>query len=108
MNGNPMMGGNPLLNMLPGNVGSMVNALQNHPLFGLINVLRNGGDPSQLFNQISNSNPQVQQVMNVVNGRSQSEIVNMAKDSARQQGIDIAQFARQLGAPESVVKMFSE
>lgn len=103
------MNGNPLLNMMPNNVvNNMISSLQGHPLFGLINVLRSGGDPTQLFSQITNSNPQMQQLMEAVNGKNQNEIVALAKNRARQQGIDVAQFAAQIGAPDNVVKMFSD
>lgn len=99
------MTGNPLLNMMKQNIAG---PLMNNPLFEALNIMKNGGSPAQFMNQMSQSNPQVRQAMDMVNGRNQTDIIGMTKEMARQRGIDLSEFTRQIGAPENIVKMFSD
>lgn len=71
----------------------------NNPLFQMINLARNGGNPIQLMQQISRSNPQVNQVMQMMNGKSSDQLRQMASNMAKERGMSLQQVAQQLGVP---------
>lgn len=62
-----------------------------------IQMLRSGANPNQLMMQIAQNNPAVQQAMRAVNGKTPTQIRDMAYQMAQQRGIDLNQLARQLG-----------
>lgn len=69
----------------------MMNPMQ------LIQMLQQSGNPMQMLTGMAQTNPQLGQVMQMVNGKTPAEIERMAYDLARQRGVDLNQFARQLG-----------
>lgn len=71
----------------------------NSPLFQMINVARNGGNPMQMIQQMARSNPQINQVMQMMNGKSPDQIRKMASNMAKERGMNLEQVAQQLGVP---------
>lgn len=71
----------------------------NNPLFQMINMARNGGNPMQLMQQMARSNPQVNQVMQMMNGKSPQQLKQMASNMAKERGMSLEQVAQQLGVP---------
>lgn len=69
----------------------------NNPLNIMLNALRRGGNPMQIAQQMANTNPQMRQFYNMVNGKSTSELKQMAENMARERGVSINDVARQLG-----------
>lgn len=69
----------------------------NSPLFQMINMARNGGNPMQLMQQMARSNPQVNQVMQMMNGKSPEQLRQMASNMAKERGMNLEQVAQQLG-----------
>ena len=69
----------------------MMNPMQ------LIQMLQQSGNPMQMLTGMAQTNPQLGQAMQMVNGKTPAEIERMAYDLARQRGVDLNQFARQLG-----------
>lgn len=69
----------------------------NSPLFQMINVARSGGNPMQLIQQMARSNPQVNQVMQMMNGKSPDQLRQMAANMAKERGTSIEQVAQGLG-----------
>ena len=63
----------------------------------MINIARNGGNPMQLMQQMARSNPQVNQVMQMMNGKSPDQLRQMASNMAKERGMDLNQVAKQLG-----------
>lgn len=63
----------------------------------LIQMARGGADPAQTLMVIAKSNPQVSQVMRMVNGKTPAEMRQIVYAEARQRGVDINQLAGQLG-----------
>lgn len=55
------------------------------------------GNPMQALMQMSKTNPQVGQVLQMVNGKTPAEMQRMAYDIAKQRGVDLNQLAQQLG-----------
>lgn len=71
----------------------------NNPLFQMINLARNGGNPMQLLQQMARSNPQVNQVIQMMNGKSPDQLRQMASNMAKERGVSLEQVAQQLGIP---------
>ena len=69
----------------------MMNPMQ------LIQMIRVGGDPTQILTQMSRTNPMVGQVMRMTNGKTPNEMRNMAQEMARQRGVNLNQLAESMG-----------
>ena len=63
----------------------------------LIQMIRGGGDPTQILTQMSRANPMVGQVMRMTDGKTPTEMRNMAHEMARQRGVDLDQLAKSMG-----------
>ena len=75
----------------------MMNPMTTNPLNLMMNVLRRGGNPMQIAQQMAAQNPQMRQFYNMVNGKSTAELKQMAENMARERGVSINDVARQLG-----------
>ncbi len=96
------MTGNPLLNMMGGN-----NPMMNNPLMKIISMARNGsGNPMQMLQQFAGQNPQMQQIMNMVNGKDQNQMNEMIANTAKEKGVDLKQLANQIGMPPEIAKKY--
>lgn len=71
----------------------------NSTLFQMINMARNGGNPMQMIQQMARSNPQINQVMQMMNGKSPDQLRQMASNMAKERGMSLEQVAQQLGIP---------
>ena len=69
----------------------MMNPMQ------LIQMIRVGGDPTQILTQMSRTNPMVGQIMRMTNGKTPNEMRNMAQEMARQRGVNLNQLAESMG-----------
>ena len=69
----------------------MMNPIQ------LIQMLQQSGNPMQMLTGIAQTNPQLGQVLQMVNGKTPAEMQQMAYEAARQRGVDLNQLSRQLG-----------
>ena len=58
----------------------MINPMQ------IMHMLRGGGDPMQMLMNMSQSNPQLRQVMQMTNGKTPAEMRGMVMDEARKRG----------------------
>lgn len=81
---------NPMMNMIANKMGQ-------NPVFQLMNVMRNGGNPMALMQQMAKSNPQVNQVMQMMNGKNPQQLRTMAENMCKERGTTIEQMAQQLG-----------
>lgn len=70
----------------------------NNPM-QILQAVQNGANPNQLIMQIAQQNPAIRQAMQAVNGKTPDQIRSMAYQMAQQRGIDLAQFAQQMGIP---------
>lgn len=88
----------PVNNMM-GNImqNAMNKAMQNNPLAPLIKVLQNGGNPMPLVEQMSKNNPIINQGFNMVKGKNQNQLEDMARNLAKERGVDISQVVQGLG-----------
>lgn len=69
----------------------------NNPIMTLLNIARNGGNPMAAMQQMANNNPQMRQAVQMIQGKSPAELQQMAQNIARERGIDLNDFLRQMG-----------
>ena len=69
----------------------MLNPMQ------LIQMIQGGGNPMHMLTQASQQNPVIGQVLRMTNGKTPSEMRNMAYEMARQKGVDINHVAQSMG-----------
>ena len=71
--------------------------MMNNPLLSLMGLVRNGGNPQAMLNQLAQTNPQVRQAMQMMQGKSNAELRQMAMNMAKEQGVNINDVLLQLG-----------
>ena len=71
--------------------------MMNNPMMQIVGMLRNGTDPKRLLMQMAQNNPQVRQVMQMMQGKSPEELRRMADNIAAERGTTVEDVARQLG-----------
>lgn len=97
------MSGNPLVQSM--NNANFMAGIQNSPIMKIAQMMESGGNPQALFQQMmGGNNPQMQQIMSMMNGKSPEQLGNEIKDMANQKGIDIRQLTQAIGVPESALK----
>lgn len=99
------MNGNPLMQMMGGAMGNNP-MMQNNPIMKLVQVMKSGGNPQALIQQMAGSNPQMKQIMDTVNGKSQQEMSEYIKSAAQQKGVDLGQLAKSIGMPSEVASKY--
>lgn len=63
----------------------------------LMQAARNGGNPMQLLQGMARNNPQIGQAMNIIQGKNPQQLEQVARNMAKERGIDIEAMARQMG-----------
>lgn len=69
----------------------MINLMQ------LVQMVNGGGNPMQMLMQAAPQNPLVGQVLQMTNGKTPGQMRDMAQRIAQQRGVDLNQFAQQMG-----------
>lgn len=69
----------------------------NNPVIALVNAAKNGGNPMQMIQQMAGQDPQMQQFMQMVNGKSPQQLRQMAENMARERGTNVEAVIKQLG-----------
>ena len=69
----------------------MMNPLQ------MLNLLQKTANPYGLLQQLSQNNPKLQRVMEVMNGKSPKELEEYVRNTAKTQGVDLNQLAQRMG-----------
>lgn len=69
----------------------MMNPLQ------MVQMLRGAQNPMQTMMQLSQQNPQLNQIMQMTNGKTPAQMEQMVRQAAQQRGVDLNQIAQQLG-----------
>lgn len=83
---------NPI-QMMPGMLGG------NNPMMALMNAARSGGNPMQLLQQMARQDPQIRNMMKLIEGKSPQQLRQTAENMAKQRGTSVEEIARQLGIP---------
>ena len=68
-----------------------------NPMLQMVGMLRSGKDPRQFLMQMAQNNPQVRQVMQMMQGKSPAELRQLADNIAAERGTTVEDVARQLG-----------
>lgn len=69
----------------------------NNQMMQIMQLMRSGGNPMTLLNQMTGNNPMVGQLMQSMQGKSPDALRQMAMNIAKERGIDLDQFAQQFG-----------
>ena len=63
----------------------------------MLKAIRSQPNPTHGLMQLAREDPRVNQVMQMVNGKTPEEMEQIARQMAQQRGIDLDQVAQQLG-----------
>lgn len=63
----------------------------------IVRMAKKGVDPDKLAQQLIKQNPAVKRAADLMNGKSNDEIKQMAYNRAAQMGVDLNQMAQQMG-----------
>ena len=80
---------NPLMSMI-GNIGGGNNPMSAvMQAINVVNQIKKSGNPQEAFNQMTQSNPQIKQAMNMCRGKNPQQVFEQV---CRQNGMDPGQF----------------
>jgi len=68
-----------------------------NPLQMVFQAMQGGMHPQQVIGQIIQQNPQVRQAMQMLDGKSQSQQMQMLRNMAAERGTTLEQVAQQMG-----------
>ena len=71
--------------------------MNSNPMVQVMNLMRDGGNPVTLLNQMTGNNPMVSSLMQSMQGKSPEALRQMAMNIAKERGVDLIQFAQQFG-----------
>lgn len=71
--------------------------MMNNPMLQMIGLLRNSRNPMAMLENMAQSNPQIRQFMQVIGGKSEQELREIAQNMAKERGTSVEDIARQLG-----------
>lgn len=100
------MAGNPLLSMMGGN-NPMAAMMQNSPIGKMISLMKSGGNPQALVQQMMGQNKEFGNLINSLNGKDQSQVNDMLAKAANQKGINLTELAKNIGLPPDIAKNFN-
>lgn len=66
-------------------------------LMQIIGMVRNSGNPMQFLQSQAQSNPMIAKVLQMTQGKNEQEIMQIANNMAKEQGVDLIGLRRQLG-----------
>lgn len=66
----------------------------NSPIAQIINMMRTGGNPTALMQQMMSSNPQLQQI---AAGKTPDQLMSIAENMCRERGTSVDNVLRQFG-----------
>lgn len=69
----------------------------NNNLMGLVQMMRNGGNPMAMIQQMASRDPHMAQAMNIIGGKSPQQLREIAQNMAKERGTSVEQVGKQLG-----------
>ena len=63
----------------------------------MMQMMRSGGNPNAMLQQMANQDPQVRQFMRMINGKTPQQLRQIAENVAKERGTTLNDVARQLG-----------
>lgn len=70
---------------------------KNNPMMQLMNLMRGGGNPAPILNQMARANPKMGQAMQMMQGKTGESLKNTCLSAYKEMGVDIEQMAQQYG-----------
>lgn len=70
--------------------------MMNNPM-QMIQQLQRSANPQQMLMQMAQQNPSIQRAMQIANGRTPQQLLDMANHMAQRSGQNLAQLAQQIG-----------
>lgn len=86
---NPIVG-----NMMNNMVGKVMG---NNPIFALMNVMKNGGNPMTLIQSMAQKDPRVAQAVKMMEGKSPAQLETMVRNMCAERNTTVEQVAQSLG-----------
>lgn len=71
--------------------------MMNNPVTQMMQLLRAGKNPRAILNVLAQSDPQVNQIMQMMNGKTPEQLRQIANNMAAERGTTVEDVARQLG-----------
>lgn len=75
----------------------MNNQMVGNLLAAMMQMMRSGGNPMYLLQQMAAQDPQVSQAMQMIQGKSPQQLRSMAENMAKERGISLEGMANQMG-----------
>ena len=66
-------------------------------LAAMMQIMRSGGNPMYLLQQMAAQDPQVSQAMRMIQGKSPQQLRSMAENMAKERGVSLEGMAHQMG-----------
>lgn len=71
--------------------------MSQNPLQTAIQMMNMGQNPMGYLQQMAGNNPQLAQAMQIINGKSPQQLQTIAQNMAKDRGINLDDFVRNLG-----------
>ena len=75
----------------------MNNPMVGNLLAAMMQMMRSGGNPMYLLQQLAAQEPQVSQAMRMIQGKSPQQLRSMAENMAKERGVSLEGMANQMG-----------
>ena len=75
----------------------MNNPMVGNLLAAMMQIMRSGGNPMYLLQQMTAQDPQVSQAMRMIQGKSPQQLRSMAENMAKERGVSLESMANQMG-----------
>lgn len=75
----------------------MNNPMAGNLLAAMMQMIRSGGNPMYLLQQMAAQDPQVSQAMRMIQGKSPQQLRSMAENMAKERGVSLEGMANQMG-----------
>ena len=75
----------------------MNNPMAGNLLAAMMQIMRSGGNPMYLLQQMAAQDPQVSQAMRMIQGKSPQQLRSMAENMAKERGVSLEGMANQMG-----------
>ena len=75
----------------------MNNQMVGNLLAAMMQIMRSGGNPMYLLQQMAAQDPQVSQAMRMIQGKSPQQLRSMAENMAKERGVSLEGMANQMG-----------
>lgn len=86
------------MNPVAGMMNNMVQkTMGNNPVFALINVMRNGGNPQALLQQMAQKDQRVAQALEMMNGKSTQDLEKIVRNMCAERHTTPEEVAKSLG-----------